>query len=665
RAALPVADSQARPAGGAHPDWSPMARILIEEVYPELDGGRFPVKRTVGDTLQVWADILRDGHDKLRAELLYRPEGAGEWRAAPMRLFDNDRWVGEAPLSENARYRYTIEAWTDHFASWRADTVKKRDARQALELELIEGRALVAKAAARASGPDRTLLARVLREFDGGDVAVRGELLLSRLVDQAMARWPDRDDATRYPRELEVIVDRPLARCGAWYEMFARSQGRVPGETATFDDGIARLPEIQAMGFDVVYLPPIHPIGRINRKGRDNSLTAEPGEPGSPYAIGAAEGGHDAVHPELGGIAGFRRFVAAAQERGMEIALDYAIQCAPDHPWVEQHPEWFSFRPDGTIKYAENPPKKYQDIVNVDFYNPDREGLWRALRDVVLFWVGEGVKIFRVDNPHTKPLPFWEWMIREVQDRHPETIFLSEAFTRPKMMRALAKAGFTQSYTYFTWRVTKPELIEYGTELAQGPSKEYLRPNFFANTPDILPKHLQQGGRPIFRIRLVLAATLSPSYGIYNGFELCEGTAVPNTEEYLHSEKYEYKVWDWDRPGHIKHDITRLNRIRRDNRALQELTSLRFCPAQDDQVLFYGKMTADRANMIFVAVNLDPTLRREAVVEFPLAEMHIAEVETFTAVELFTGTEHRWQGARQRLTLDPEINPAAIFRIAR
>jgi starch synthase (maltosyl-transferring) len=650
---------------GMPPDWSPTTRILIEEVYPELDGGRFPVKRTLGDTLQVWADILRDGHDVLRAALLYRPENAGEWREAPMRLFDNDRWVGEAPLGEIGRWRYTIEAWTDHFASWRADTLKKRDAAQAIDLELIEGRALVAEAAARASGPDRVLIERALSDFDQSDGAARAELMLSRLIDRAMARWPERGDATRYRRELEVTVDRPRARFGAWYEMFLRSQGRVPGQSGTFEDGIARLPEIQAMGFDVVYLPPIHPIGRVNRKGRDNSLTAAPGDPGSPYAIGASEGGHDAVHPELGGLAGFRRFVAAARERGMEVALDYAIQCAPDHPWVKQHPEWFIFRPDGSIKYAENPPKKYQDIVNVDFYNRDREGLWRALRDVVLFWIGEGVTIFRVDNPHTKPLPFWEWLIRDVQARYPEAIFLSEAFTRPKMMRALAKAGFTQSYTYFTWRVTKQELTEYGSELAQGPSKEYLRPNFFANTPDILPHHLQQGGRPIFRIRLVLAATLAASYGIYNGFELCESGAVPGTEEYLHSEKYEHKVWDWDRPGHIKDDIARLNRIRRDNPALHEFANLRFYPAQDDHVLFYGKLTADRANMIFVAVNLDPARPREAVVEFPLADMHIAEVETFTALELFTGTEHRWQGARQRLRLDPAINPAAIFRIAR
>ena len=648
-----------------HPDWSPGARIVIEGVDPELDGGRYPVKRVTGDTLAVRADIFRDGHDALGAVILYRPEGAAEWRQAPMRHYDNDRWVGYVPLVENTRYRYTIEAWTDHFASWRADTLKKRAAGQAIDVDLLEGRTQVVDAVARAEGADQRLLKGLLRDVEESDGAARADLMLSRLLLYAMARWSDRGDATRYRRELEVVVDRPLAGFAAWYEMFPRSQGRTPGQGATFVDCIARLPEVHAMGFDVVYLPPIHPIGRINRKGRDNSLDAHPADPGSPYAIGSAEGGHKAVHRELGGIDGFRRFAAAARGLGLEVALDFAIQCAPDHPWVAEHPEWFVFRPDGTIKYAENPPKKYQDIVNVDFYNRDREGLWRELRDVVLYWISEGVTIFRVDNPHTKPLPFWEWLIREVQDRHPQAIFLAEAFTRPKVMRALAKAGFTQSYTYFTWRVTKVELTEYGTELAEGPSKEYLRPNFFANTPDILPRHLQEGGRPAFRIRLVLAATLASVYGIYNGFELCENRAIPGTEEYLHSEKYEYKVWDWDRPGHIKDDIAKLNRIRRENPALHDLTTLRFYPAADDHVLFYGRMTEDRANAIFVAVNLDPFASRETVVEFPLADLHIAEVETFTAVELFTGTEHRWQGARQRLRLDPEVNPAAIFRIKR
>jgi starch synthase (maltosyl-transferring) len=661
----PLLLRDARAAADLPPEWSATARILIEEVYPELDGGRFSVKRTVGDRLAVWADILRDGHDVLAAAVLWRAAGDTAWRMAPMRLHENDRWVGHVPLTQNARYHYTVEAWTDAFASWRADTLKKRDAHQPIEVDLDEGRALVAAAAARAEGADRALLARLLCDVDRDDAAVRRDILFSRLLFEAMARSADRSAATRYHRQLEVVVDRPIARFGAWYEMFPRSQGRIVGKSATFDDCIERLPEIRALGFDVIYLPPIHPIGRVNRKGRDNTLTAAPGDPGSPYAIGSSEGGHTAVHPDLGGLDGFRRFVAAAHGFGLEVALDFAIQCAPDHPWIAQHPEWFVFRPDGTIKYAENPPKKYQDIVNVDFYNPNREELWRALRDIILFWIGEGVSIFRVDNPHTKPLPFWEWLIREVQSRHPEIAFLSEAFTRPKMMRALAKAGFTQSYTYFTWRVTKHELTEYGAELAQGWAKEYFWPNFFTNTPDILPVHLQEGGRPAFRIRLVLAATLSPSYGIYNGFELCENRAIPGTEEYLHSEKYEYKVWDWNRPGHIKGDISAINRIRRDNPALHQLTNLRFYPAEDEGVLFYGKISEDGANRIFVAVNLDPFTARETVIELPLAALQIGEGDLFKVTELLSGAEHRWRGARQRVRLEPEVNPAAIFCIER
>ncbi len=395
-----------------------------------------------------------------------------------MRHFDNDRWIGRAALGETGRYRYTIEAWTDRFASWRTDTMKKRAAGSDIALELAEGAGLVRAALARAAPEDARLLERLLAEFATGDAERRVRVLFSRLLLGAMARAPDRADATRHGTELEVIVDRPLARFGAWYEMFPRSQGKVPGQSATFDDCIARLPDIAAMGFDVVYLPPIHPIGRVNRKGRDNSLVAAPDDPGSPYAIGAAEGGHDAVHPELGGIGGFRRFHAAARAAGLEVALDFAVQVAPDHPWVTSHPEWFLFRPDGTIRYAENPPKKYQDIVNLEFDGPAREALWQALRDVVFHWIGEGVRIFRVDNPHTKPLPFWEWLIRAVQDRHPDTIFLAEAFTRPKMLRALAKAGFTQSYTYFTWRTGKAELTEYLVELAHGAVEGLSPPQF-------------------------------------------------------------------------------------------------------------------------------------------------------------------------------------------
>ncbi|KAF0114957.1 MAG: alpha-amylase [Rhodospirillaceae bacterium] len=478
-----------------------------------------------------------------------------------------------------------------------------------------------------------------------------------------MERWTERASVCRYDQELELFVDRIGARYAAWYEMFHRSQGTEPGKGSTLRECERRLPEIRDLGFDVIYFVPVHPIGRMHRKGPNNALTSGPGDPGSPYAIGAVEGGHTAINPELGTLEDFRHFVHAAAAHGMEVALDFAIQCAPDHPWIREHPEWFKFRPDGTIKYAENPPKKYQDIVNVDFYNPDAQGLWQALLDVVLFWVAQGVHIFRVDNPHTKPLPFWEWMIREVRRQHPQVIFLAEAFTRPPMMKMLAKVGFSQSYTYFTWRNFKWELTEYLIELTQTEVAEYMRPNFFPNTPDILPEFLQKGGRPAFMIRFVLAATLSSVYGIYNGFELCENTAVPGKEEYLNSEKYDYKVWDWDRPGNIKDLIATVNRARRENPALQELTTLRFHPAHDENILFYSKMTATRANMIFIAVTLDPFDAHECVIEMPLADMGLGEHDNYAVEELISGAKHLWSGAHHRIRLDPHTTPAMILRV--
>ncbi len=668
-----------------HPLWRPEARIAIEDVSPELNGGRYPVKRVLGDELEVQADIFRDGHDKLRAVVKFALEGQG-WREAPLALFDNDRWVARFPLDRLGRWRYTIEAWTDQFESWRDEFEKKREAGQNIELELLEGRAILEATLAQAGSADATRLQKILRDFDAGKAADRTQLMLSAGLRELMARSSPRTDAVRYARELEIVVDRKAARFAAWYEMFPRSQGREPGKSASFDDCIARLPEIAELGFDVVYLVPIHPIGRINRKGKNNSTTAEPGDPGSPYAIGSAEGGHRAVNPELGTFEDFRRFVRAAGALGMEVALDFAIQCAPDHPWVREHPQWFRFRPDGSIKYAENPPKKYQDIVNVEFGNPDREGLWTELRDTVLFWIDQGIRSFRVDNPHTKPLPFWEWLIREVKAVCPEVIFLSEAFTRPKMMRALAKVGFTQSYTYFTWRNTKPELIEYLTELTRGPAREYFRPNFFTNTPDILPLFLQDGGRSAFRIRLVLAATLSGVYGIYNGFELCENTPMPGVrtpveladpefvelygttpvarpEEYLNSEKYEYKVWDWDRPGNIKDDIRILNRFRRDNPAMQQFLNLRFLDTTDPNVLCYAKVSADRTNIVVIAVNLDPHAAHQCEVELSFAEFGLAPDAAFALDEAFTSRLLTCRGARQRFDLDPERNPALLFRL--
>ena len=654
------------PSGASHHRyWSPENRIVIECVYPEIDGGRYPVKRCIGSVFEAWADIFRDGHDVIVAALVHRAADESSWHRAPMRHLDNDRWSGAFALERTGRHYYTVEAWTDVFASWRRDAIKKIDAGQDVALELIEGRQIVERALVQLVGEPAIRLQQVLTRLDA-DPSTRqiSSILLDQSLAGLMAENGPREDISTYFRTLEIVADRPRAVFAAWYEMFPRSQGVESGKSATFDDCIGRLPDIQAMGFDVIYLVPIHPIGRINRKGPNNTLNAGPDDPGSPYAIGAAEGGHESIHPDLGTMADFARFVARCGELGMEVALDFAIQCAPDHPWVRQHPEWFVFRPDGSLKYAENPPKKYQDIVNVGFYGPHRDDLWNALLDIVLIWAERGVRIFRVDNPHTKPVPFWEWLIREVQSRHPDAIFLSEAFTRPKMLKALAKAGFTQSYTYFTWRIFKQELIDYLTELTQSECREYLRPNFFANTPDILPPFLQKGGPPAFKIRLTLAATLSGLYGIYNGFELCENVAIRGTEEYADSEKYQYKTWDWNRPGNIKPFVTAINRIRRENPALHEFLNLRFWRADNDNVVFYGKMTADRSNLVFIAVNLDPFEAHDATLWFPIAEMGLGDADAFEAEELLSGAKHLWRGSPQQVRLDPNDNPAAIFRLS-
>ncbi|MFA7386931.1 MAG: alpha-1,4-glucan--maltose-1-phosphate maltosyltransferase [Thiohalobacteraceae bacterium] len=639
--------------------------ILIENVHPELNCGRYPVKREVGDALEVSADILKHGHDVLAAVIKYREASARGWRETRMRHTGDDRWIGRFPLEANSRYLYTIQAWTDQFETWREALGKRLAARQDPRVELLEGLQLVEAALKRITNDaDRRSLERLLENVRAAPTDLeKSELLQGETLRQAMQRYAERSDAATYGRELEVVVDRLAARYAAWYEMFPRSQGTTPGVGASFKDCEARLPDIQAMGFDLVYLVPIHPIGTTNRKGPNNSTEAGPGDPGSPYAIGSSEGGHTAVHPELGTLEDFRGFVQAARELGMEVALDIAIQCSPDHPYIKEHPDWFRYRPDGTVRYAENPPKKYQDIVNIEFHGPHQDSVWREWRDVVAFWIEQGVSTFRIDNPHTKPIPFWEWLIRDIQEQHPEVIFLAEAFTRPKLLKALAKAGFTQSYTYFTWRNFKRELIDYLEELTQGDAPEYLRPHFFTNTPDILPEFLQDGGRPAFQIRFVLAATLSSLYGIYNGFELCEARALPGTEEYLDSEKYQYKVWDWDRPGNIKDYIARVNRIRRENPALQELTNLRFHSADDENVLFYGKSTLAGDNVLFIAVNLDPFEAHQAIIEFPLAEMGVAETKAFQVEELLSGRRHLWRGARHRIDLDPEQNPAAILRL--
>ncbi len=492
-----------------------------------------------------------------------------------MAPLDNDRWRGEFLPTDNTRYVFTIEAWTDLFASWLADFTKKVNAARPVASDILEGIALVEKMFSSAKGPDRESLERLLaqlRNTSDGPTALA--MISNAEISAVTERVGERFGLTRFEPNLELVVDREKARYGTWYEMFVRSQGREPGKPGTFHDAERRLPELRDLGFDVVYLAPIHPIGHTNRKGPGNSLNGGSNSPGSPWAIGSEAGGHTAIDPTIGTLGDFDRFNAAANRLGMEVALDFAIQCSPDHPWVREHPNWFHHRPDGSIKYAENPPKEYEDIYPIDFDTPDQRGLFEALLGVLRFWRDHGVKIFRVDNPHTKPVQFWNWLINEVQATNPEVIFLAEAFTRPKLMKALAKAGFTQSYTYFTWRNTKSELTEYMTELTQTPMKEYFRPNFFTNTPDILSPVLQTGGRAAFKMRLVLASTLSPSYGIYSGYELCENRAVPGTEEYLNSEKYEIKVRDWNHPGNIKEFIGRVNSIRRENRALQQFLNL-------------------------------------------------------------------------------------------
>jgi starch synthase (maltosyl-transferring) len=640
--------------------------IVIESVHPELDCGRYAVKREVGDTLEVSADIFKEGHDAIAAAIRYRREGETEWREQRMNFAENDRWAGSVTLEDNARFEYTVMAWTDDFGSWRSELRKKHEAGQDVSSELLEGAPIVRGAAERAKGADAKRLRAALEAMGakGGEQDARVQAALDPGLLDLMERYPARADLTQYDRVLAVQVDRVKARFAAWYELFPRSMSDDPKRHGTFDDVITKLPYVRDLGFDVLYFPPIHPIGKQFRKGKNNSLTAEEGEPGSPYAIGSEEGGHKAVHPELGTLADFRRLVAAATEHGMELALDFAIQVSPDHPYVEEHPDWFYIRPDGTIKYAENPPKKYQDIYPLNFYGETWQEQWEEWRDVILFWVEQGVKIFRVDNPHTKPVQFWEWMIRDVQRDHPDVIFLSEAFTRPKMMRTLAKAGFTQSYTYFTWRNFKGELQEYFTELTQGPMREYFRGNLFPNTPDINPEFLQKGGRPAFMIRAVLATTLSSVYGMYSGFELCEGTPMPGKEEYLNSEKYEIKAWDWDRPGNIRALIRRINEVRRENPALQEYDNLQFHLCDSDQVLFYEKSTPDGSNVLFVAVNLDPFESHEVTLFFPLASIGVQEHETWEAEELLTGGSHLWQGSHQRVRLDPAA-PARIWRVRR
>ncbi len=656
--------------GSEMPPSGSCPHIVIEDVRPCVGDGAYPLKRVVGDTIAVEATIFRDGHDVIRAVVKWRRATDEAWRESPMTLVNwgLDHWRGEFRLEANARYVYTVEAWTDPYATWVADFRKRVKGGQAdLRSERLEGESFLARAAAEAGGDDRKILEAAMARMRDAGLGGAGWLAAAEEAEPVMARIQPRLDAVSRRPEIEVAADRPRAVFGAWYEMFVRSQGAVPGRHGTFKDAERRLPDIRDMGFDVVYLAPIHPIGRTNRKGRNNSLKAAPEDPGSPWAVGSEAGGHDAVEPALGTLDDFDHFVSEARRHGMEVALDLAIQVSPDHPWVREHPDWFYRRPDGTIKYAENPPKKYEDVYPLNFDTADREGLWLEMKRVILFWARRGVRIFRVDNPHTKPPVFWKWLIDGVQREMPDVIFLAEAFTRPPMMKHLAKIGFTQSYTYFTWRHTKAELQEYMTELTDPGRMDYFRPNFFVNTPDILPRILVEGGKPAFKMRLVLAATLSPSYGIYSGFELCENDwishhAIPGDVEYKDSEKYEIKVRDWKAPGNIKDFIARINRIRRENPALRQLGGLRFLPADNDQIIFYRKAAGD--NVLLVAVNLDPHRPQEATVTVPPDASGTAPGARYLVQDLLTDAEYVWS-ERNYVRLDPQIQPAHILRVER
>jgi starch synthase (maltosyl-transferring) len=643
-------------------------RVIVDRITPEIDGGRFPIKRACGEPVVVEADVFADGHDVLTVRLCYR-HGEAAWSELPMEHLGNDHWRALFSTSQLGRYRYTVTGWIDHFATWRRNLAKKVEAGQSVSMELLVGAEFVRKAVAVSGGDDAARLkqwASDLSDHDGQE-SQRVHLALSEELRLVMDRYPDRSGAASYDHELEVIVDRVKARFSAWYELFPRSCSAVPCRHGTFKDCEARLPYVASMGFDVLYLPPIHPIGKTHRKGRNNATIAGTDDPGSPWAIGSPDGGHKAVHPQLGTIEDFKRLVASAKKQGLEIALDIAFQCSPDHPYVKEHREWFRIRPDGSVQYAENPPKKYEDIYPLDFETPDWQALWHELESVFRFWIEQDIKMFRVDNPHTKSFAFWEWVINRIQRDYPDTLFLSEAFTRPKVMYQLAKLGFSQSYNYFPWRNTKSELTTYLTELTRTSVREYLRANLWPNTPDILTEQLQHGGRPAFMSRLVLAATLGASYGIYGpAFELCEDRPrEPGSEEYLNSEKYEIKHWPIDRPDSLRELIGRVNRIRKDNPALQHDWSLRFHPIDNEWLLAYSKQTPDGSNIILVIVNLSPHHAHSGWVHLDLEMLGVDSARPFQAHELLTEAHYLWQGPRNYVVIDPRSVPAQIFQLRR
>ena len=636
-------------------------RVVVERLQPAADDGRFPIKRARGESVAVTADVFADGHEVLAGVVKYRR--GSEWVELPLTHHDNDSWGASFTVSELGEYEFTVEAWIDQFGTWRRELTAKADAGQDVGSELLEGADIIQRAAARGGAAEENLrlleVADLLRGTQPQPIRVTAAR--DQALYQLMGARPDRAASTT-AAPLRVTVDRERARVSAWYEMFPRSCTTDRSRGGTFREAEMRLSSIADMGFDVLYLPPVHPIGVTHRKGRNNALAAMPGDPGSPWAIGAKAGGHTAVDPGLGTLDDFDRFVAAARHLGLEVALDIAFQASPDHPWVREHPEWFKHRPDGSIKYAENPPKKYQDIYPFDFDSRDAVGLWAALRDVFLFWIGHGVTIFRVDNPHTKPFAFWEWAIADVRRRHPEAIFLAEAFTRPKVMRYLAKVGFNQSYSYFTWRNSAAELRDYLTELTRTGLKEFMRPNFFANTPDILHEYLQKGGRPAFEVRLILAATLSASYGIYSGFELCEREPVrEGSEEYLNSEKYEIKPRDWHQAGNLNELIARVNEIRRSHPALQQNETLMFHATDNPALLWFSKTAGH--DRVFVVANTDPHWMQHGRVQVPLRELGLGPHQSYIVEDLLDDSRYVWQGDWNYVRLDPAERMAHILAV--
>ncbi len=640
-------------------------RVAIENVQPAVDCGRYAAKRTLGETVVVTADVFADGHDIVQAQVLSRQQGTERWHATPMVPLGNDRWQGEFTVKELGRYEFTVRGWVDAFETWHRDLKKRIDAGQDIAVDLRIGAQLLGQCASRAAGEDAGRLQHWQSVLAGGG-GVAGYEAAAHELAEITARYPDLQFSTTCDTLFPVVVDRERARFSTWYELFPRSTTGDEHRHGTFRDCIAWLPRLAEMAFDVLYLPPIHPIGSTFRKGKNNSTEAGPEDVGSPWAIGSPEGGHKAIHPQLGTLDDLHSLIAASQEHGIDIALDIAFQCSPDHPYVQEHPEWFRQRPDGTIQYAENPPKKYQDIYPFDFETSDWQAMWRELTDVFLYWCRQGVRIFRVDNPHTKAFPFWEYCIGEVKSHYPEAIFLAEAFTRPKVMYRLAKLGFTQSYTYFTWRNHKAEFIEYFTELTQTPVREYFRPNLWPNTPDILPGHLQTDNRAAYIARLVLAGTLSGNYGIYGpAFETMQHLPRERgSEEYLDSEKYQIRAWDFHQTDKLTSVIATVNHARRRNPALQTNSSLAFHPTDNDRLICYTKQSDDRSDLVLVVVNLNFHQTEQGFVELPLAELGLAGDRPYQLHDLLTDQTFHWQGSRNFVQLNPYEMPAHILRVA-